>query len=354
MNDLPRTKLRSAGEFFRTEPHVTRLVAITFVWLAFLAITRFDRFYSLLNFQTMAAQFPEYGLMSLGIMLCMITGGIDLSLVGIANLTGILMAHVLLALTGESGELPAMAIPAVFALGAVVGLSLGFFNSVLITRFNISPILATLGAGELFKGISMAMTNGAAVSRFSSEYALTVNNRIFGDLIPVQTLVFVGAVFFIWVLLTRTTYGPKLYLLGTNPVAARFSGLKTRNLLTKTYVLSGLFAGVAGMVMLGNYNSARADYGAVYTLQSIMIVILGGVSPFGGKGRISGVVLAIVLVQLLQTGINRFPVINSFFIFLLWGSALLLVMVLDVFSDRNGKQKKKKQNSGEVAATDGG
>jgi simple sugar transport system permease protein len=349
MKEFAKKKMHSATDWFRRESHVTRLVVIMLVWLLFLAVTRFDRFYSLLNFQTMAAQFPEYGLMSLGIMLCMITGGIDLSLVGIANLTAILMAYLLLALTGESGELPAFAVPAVFALGAVVGLSLGFFNSVLITRFNISPILATLGAGELFRGISMAMTNGAAVSRFSSEYALSVNNRILGNLIPVQTLVFVGVVFFIWLLLKKTTYGPKLYLLGTNPVAARFSGLKTKNLLTKTYALSGLFAGIAGMVMLGNYNSARADYGTVYTLQSIMIVILGGVSPFGGKGRISGVVLAIVLVQLLQTGINRFPAINSFFIFLLWGSALLLVMVLNVFSDTNGKKRRKKPASANAA-----
>lgn len=343
MKEFAKSKLQSASEFLRLDAHVTRLLAITLVWLLFLAMTRFGRFYSLLNFQTMAAQFPEYGLMSLGIMLCMITGGIDLSLVGIANLTGILMAYVLLALTGDNGQLPTLAVPAVFVLGAMVGLTLGYFNSILITKFNILPILATLGAGELFRGIAMALTNGVAVSRFSSDYALTINNRIFGDLIPVQTLVFAGAVFVVWVLLTRTTYGTKIYMLGTNPVAARFSGLKTNNLLTKTYVLSGLFAGVAGMVMLGNYNSARADYGAVYTLQSIMIVILGGVNPFGGEGRISGVVLAIILVQLLQTGINRFPAINSFFIFLLWGSALLLVMVLNFFSNPYGKQKTKKQ-----------
>lgn len=347
MMAFTKGRIRSMTGFFEREPHVTRLIAIILIWLLFLAITRFDRFYSLLNFQTMAAQFPEYGLMSIGIMLCMITGGIDLSLVGIANLTSILMAYVLLALTGEAGELPPLAVPAVFALGAVVGLSLGFFNSILITRFKISPILATLGAGELFRGISMAMTNGAAVSRFSSEYALTINNRILGNMVPVQTLVFVGVVLFVWLLLKRTTYGPKLYLLGTNPTAARFSGLKTNSLLTKTYILSGLFAGIAGMIMLGNYNSARADYGAVYTLQSIMIVILGGVSPFGGKGRISGVVLAIILAQLLQTGINRFPAINSFFIFLLWGSALLIVMVLNFFSDAKKARKRRKHATAE-------
>lgn len=337
--------LDSTVDFFKRERHITRLILMIMVWLAFLAITRFDRFYSLLNFQTMAAQFPEFGLMALGILLCMITGGIDLSLVGIANLTAILMAYLLLALTGDSGSLPFYAVPLVILLGIVIGSVLGFFNSVLITRFKIPAILATLGAGELFRGISMAMTGGSAVSRFSADFAATMNSRVLGGLIPVQTIIFAIGALLVWVLLSRTTFGPKLYMLGTNPIAARFSGLNTQALLTKTYVLSGMFAGVAGIVMLGNYNSARADYGAVYTLQSIMIVILGGANPYGGKGRLSGVVLAVILVQLLQTGIRRFPAINSFFIFLLWGSALLLVMVLNVYatSDRQVRRKMRLQ-----------
>lgn len=333
--------------YFARNRHITRVGVMIVVWLVFLAITRFDRFYSLLNFQTMAAQFPEYGLMALGIMLCMITGGIDLSLVGIANLTGILMAYLLLALTGETGSLPTYAIPLVFFLGIAIGSTLGFFNSVLITRFKIPAILATLGAGELFRGISMAMTNGAAVSRFSADYAMTVNSRVLGGLVPVQTIVFAVGVLLVWVLLSRTTFGPKLYMLGANPVAARFSGLNTRSLLTKTYMLSGMFAGLAAVVMLANYNSARADYGTVYTLQSIMIVILGGVNPYGGEGRLSGVVLAVILAQLLQTGIRRFVAINSFFIFLLWGSALLLVMVMNVYAtrDRHIRKKMRLQNN---------
>lgn len=182
---LPRS-VRSFSGPLRDDPHITRLIAITLGWLIFLALTRFDRFYSLINFQTMAAQFPEYGLMALGVMLCMITGGIDLSIVGNANLTGILMAYALLAPTEESGALPWFGVPTVLVGGAVIGAVLGYFNSVLINRFNISPILATLGAGELFRGISMALTNGAAVSRFSAQYAMAVNNRVLGNMVPVQ------------------------------------------------------------------------------------------------------------------------------------------------------------------------
>ena len=94
-------------------------------------------------------------------------------------------------------------------------------------------------------------------------------------------------------------------------------------------------AALGGMVMLANYNSARADYGTVYTLQCVLIVVLGGVNPNGGSGKVSGVVLAICLLQMLQTGINRFPQISSYYISLIWGGVLILVMVLNYFTEHN-------------------
>jgi simple sugar transport system permease protein len=341
--DKPAARpLEWMNTLFRKDQHISRLIVMIAGWLLLLAVTRFGRFYSLLNFQTMAAQFPEYGIMALGVMICMITGGIDLSMVGMANLTTIFMAYLLLALTGADGGLPGYAIPLVLILAVGIGSVLGLFNGILITKFRIPPILATLGSGELFIGISLAVTNGAAVSKFSRTYAQTINNRIIFDFLPVQLLFFVIMAVIIWFFLTKTVFGTKLYMLGTSPTAARFSGLNTNQLLIKTYMLSGICAALGGMIMMANYNSARADYGSVYTLQSILIVILGGVNPLGGKGKISGVILAVILLQLLQTGINRFPAISSYYIFLLWGGVLILVMVLNFFTENNNRLKIKK------------
>lgn len=309
-----------------------RLIIMIVAWMIFMAITRFRKFYTLINFQTMAAQFPEFGLMSLGIMLTMITGGIDLSVVGTANLTSILMAFLLINLTTASGGLPVYAIPLVFVLALLLGATFGFFNGILVSKFHIPPILATMGSGELFTGICMAITNGNAISKFSRTYANTINNRIF-SLIPVQLVIFSIMAVIIWFLLSKTAYGSKLYLLGTSETVARFSGLKTNRLLIKTYVLSGICAALGGMIMLANYNSARADYGTVYTLQCVLIVVLGGVNPVGGRGKISGVVLAIILLRLLETGLNRFPKISSYYISLIWGGVLILVMVLNYFTE---------------------
>ncbi|MCL2683840.1 MAG: ABC transporter permease, partial [Synergistaceae bacterium] len=162
--------------------------------------------------------------------------------------------------------------------------------------------------------------------------AQTAAGKLFG-IIPTQLVFFVAMAMILQFLLTCTTYGTKIYMLGTNLTVARFSGLNTSSLLVKTYVLSGICAAIGGLVMLANYNSARADYGVVYTLQCILIVVLGGVSPTGGKGKLGGVVLAICVLQMLSSGLNRFPQISSFYIPLIWGGVLLLVMVLNYFTE---------------------
>lgn len=336
-------KKQAAGgllDLYAHNRHIFRLVIVMLVWMVFMALTKFSKFYTLINFQTMTSQFPEFGLMALGVMLCMITGGIDLSAVGIANLSAILMGFLLKAIVREDGGLPFYAIPLVFVLGMALGAVMGTFNGILVSKVHIPPILATLGTSELFTGIAIVITNGNAVSKLPVEYALTINSKL-GGLVPVQLLIFIAAAFFLWALLSRTTYGTKIYMLGTNPEAARFSGLKNDRLLIKTYMLSGVCAALGGLIMLANYNSARANYGAVYVLQCVLIVVLGGVSPLGGRGRISGVVLAIFLLRMLETGINRFPQISSYYISLIWGSVLLLVMVLDYFTERRFSAKRR-------------
>lgn len=316
----------------RGDVHIVRLIALAVLWLAFMAIFKFGKFFTAISFQTMGEQFPEFGLMALGVMLCMITGGIDLSVVGVANFAAITAGLLLKALAAE-GDLPGYGIPLAILAGIAIGAAAGAFNGLLVSKIKIPPILATLGSYELFNGIAIVLTKGKAVSKIPMAYSDLVAGKIFGAL-PVQLVIFVVVAAFVGFLLSRTTYGPKLYMLGTSERAARFSGLKNDRLLIKTYTLSGICAALGGLVMLANYNSARAEYGAVYTLQCVLIVVLGGVSPTGGKGKLSGVLLAILVLQILSSGLNRFPEINSFFIPLIWGGVLLMVMVLDYFTEK--------------------
>ena len=132
-----KNPIQQFQQMYRNDRHLWRLIFMIAIWMLFMAITRFSRFYTMINFQTMAAQFPEFGLMSLGVMLCMITGGIDLSVVGVANLTSILMAFILINLTTASGALPAYAMPLVFILAIILGAAFGLFNGLLVSKFHI-------------------------------------------------------------------------------------------------------------------------------------------------------------------------------------------------------------------------
>ncbi|HHU48090.1 MAG TPA: ABC transporter permease [Clostridiales bacterium] len=324
------TNKRSIASIVR-DTHIRRLLALMILWMIFMAIFRFDKFYTLINFQTMAAQFPEFGLMALGVLLCMISGGIDLSVVGVANFTAIACGQ-LMKVIAEGAGLNGAGILLVMLIGVVIGTAAGIFNGFLVSKIKIPPILATLGSYELFRGIAIVLTKGKAVSELPIKYAETIAGKLFG-MIPVQLIFFIAVVLFLSFLLNRTTYGTKLYMLGTNETASVFSGHNTDRVLITTYMLSGICAALGGLIMLANYNSARADYGTVYTLQCVLIVVLGGTNPMGGKGRISGTVLAICVLQMISAGLNRFPQISSFYIPLFWGGVLLLVMVWDTVTE---------------------
>jgi len=321
-------KKRGVAARLRNDIHLTRLLGLMAVWMILMAVLRFDKFYTLINFQTMAAQFPEFGLMALGIMLCMITGGIDLSVVGIANCASIAAGMLLKQMVSDGSTLTGAGIAVVMLFGIALGAVAGAFNGLLVSKIKIPPILATLGSYELFTGIAIILTKGKAIGGLPIDYAETVAGKLFG-LIPVQLIFFAAMALLLSFLLNRTTYGVRLYMLGTNSVAAKFSGLRIDALLIKTYTLSGVCAALGGLMMLANYNSARADYGTVYTLQCVLIAVLGGVDPAGGKGRISGTVLAVCVLQMLSSGLNRFPEISSFYIPLIWGGVLLIIMVMN-------------------------
>lgn len=321
-------KLKKA---IKNNQHIVRLLIIMALWLILMAIMQFKKFYTFLNFQTMASQFPEFGLMSLGVMLCMITGGIDLSCVGVANITSILSAMLMTKIAGDSGILSAGWHPLIFLFVIALGMLCGAFSGFLVAYVRIPPILATLGVNELLVGLCIAITGGTAYSSFPKQMTAALAANIWG-IVPIRLVVFIVIATVIWFMLDKTTYGIKLHLLGSSEKVAFYSGINTRRVLMRTYITSGICSSLGGLMMLASYGSARGDYGSQYTLQTILIVVLGGVIPSGGKGRLSGVILAILVLKMLESGINRFRNVSSYYISLIWGGVLILAMVLNYFT----------------------
>jgi simple sugar transport system permease protein len=130
----------------------------------------------------------------------------------------------------------------------------------------------------------------------------------------------------------------KLYLIGTNSKAAFFAGIENRVILIKTYMISGLLSSLAGLIMMARTNSAKADYGAAYTLQCVLIAVLGGVDPKGGMGTIRGVTLAVLVLQLLSSGLNMFERISNFYRDVIWGGVLILALIVNWFITKHNEK----------------
>jgi simple sugar transport system permease protein len=157
------------------------------------------------------------------------------------------------------------------------------------------------------------------------------NSTILG--IPTPLVVFVLLAVATSLVLTRTSFGVKLRMYGANPLAARFAAMDIDGMLIRVYVASGALAAIAGMVVMSRANSAKADYGSSYLLLAVLIAVLGGVNPYGGYGKIIGVVLAVLSMQFLSSGLNMIGVSN-FARELIWGSLLIFVMIVNTRAAR--------------------
>ncbi|WP_051259177.1 ABC transporter permease [Schaalia suimastitidis] len=324
------TKPNVISAFLARDPWSARLFLVLIGLLAFFAVVRPGPFFSVRTWTSMAIQFPEFGLMALGVMVTMFTAGIDLSVVAIANVTSICTALLLRSFIAADVTGGSILLAVLIALGTalLVGVICGAINGLLIAKLKIPPILATLGTLELFGGIAIVLTGGKPVSGLPEAFGTVFAARLFGT-IPVALLIFIVCALGAGAILALTGFGKKILMLGTNETAARFSGMQISSLLIRTYVMSGVLAALAGIVMLANYNSAKADYGTSYTLLTVLIVVLGGVNPNGGKGRLLGVILSILMLQVLSSGLNMFPDISNFYRPLIWGGVLLFVITVN-------------------------
>ncbi len=317
-----------------------RLAVIAVAVFALMAVLAPDRFLSAQNLTSMAFQFPEFAILALAVMIAMLTGGIDLSVVGIANLSAVIAATVM-AGVGVEGD-GTLLVAAAFGLALVVGLFAGLFNGVLVATFGLPPILATLGSGLIFTGLAIAMTGGSAVMGMPPALAWLGNGRVLG--VPVPLIVFVVlAAGLAWVL-RRTSFGLKTIMYGANPLAARFAAVDVGRTLIKVYVLCGGLSAIAGLIVMSRANSAKADYGSSYLLLAVLIAVLGGVNPYGGYGRVIGVVLAVLSMQFLSSGLNMLQVSN-FARELIWGALLIGVMLLNVLTARRAAAKSARRSA---------
>jgi simple sugar transport system permease protein len=310
------------------------------VVLLIMSVLNPTRFVKFDNFQSMAFQMPELGILSLAMMITILSGGLNLAIIATANLSGIITALILINyVSPEMGSFGVAGVIIVaIAAGFAVSIMAGLANGLLIARVGVSPILATLGMMTFINGLTIVITRGYTLSGFPEAIAFIGNGVIAG--IPMPMLVFIVCALIISLILNRMALGFNIYMIGSNWIASLFSGVNNTAILMKTYLISGVLSGVAGLIMISRFNSAKAGYGAAYLLITILAAVLGGTDAYGGFGKVSGLVLALVILQFISSGLNLIGV-SAFFTLSIWGFIMLLVMAANFFSQRHQLAAKK-------------
>ena len=324
------------------DTHILTIVGLMLLVAIIMLLLNPDGFFSGRNLRSMIFQFPEYGILSLGMMACMIAGGIDLSLVGIMNLSGVLAALIVKNLVlVEDGVVanPGMVIPAILlavVVAIVTGAACGAFNGFIIGYFGLPAMLVTLCGLQLYTGLAYGITGGPAVKGMCDAFKDIANGSIGG--IPYVLFIFIAVVLVVVFIMKYTVFGHEIYFLGSNAKAAMYSGINTLKVTILTYMFSGILGGISGILITSHLNSGKSTNGSTFTLLSLLIVVLGGVHPDGGKGRVAGVVLAVLLLQMIANSFSLMHISENAKNFAN-GCLLIAALVLSVVLQRRAEKK---------------
>jgi rhamnose transport system permease protein len=274
------------------------------------------------NFSNLLAALMEVAIMAMPMTLIVILAEIDLSVESMAGL-----ASAVLGFLWAAGVPLTVAIPVVLLIGAAGGL----LNGVLVARGGLPSLVVTLGTLALFRGLALIVLGPRGVSDFPVEFTTLGFGHVPGTLIPWPFVIFLALALVLGIVLHRTWIGRQIYAVGKNAGAARYSGVRVARLRVSLFVLSGVIAALAGVILTSRLSSARADAGQGMTLTVVTVVFLGGVNIFGGSGTIPGVVLAVLTVAVMQNAL-RLASVSVEVQSIALGMLLILSVVIPTFA----------------------
>lgn len=279
--------------------------------------------------------FIEKAIIALPMMFIILCGDIDVSVGSILALSSLAMGAASQAGVQTAG---------LVLIGLVVGLLAGMLNGWLITRFEIPAIAVTIGTQSLFRGISQAVLGDQAYTKYPESFAYFGQGYIPGTKIPFELVLFLFLALLTGILLHRTTFGRKIYALGRNPVAARFTGIPVNRLRFIIFSWAGLFSGLAAILLTSRIGSTRPNIATGIELDAITSVVLGGVAITGGFGGIFGVVVANFLLGYLKFGMGLINIPGRV-MNLVTGSLLIIAVVIPEIVKRFDQRTNKRRIS---------
>jgi inner membrane ABC transporter permease protein ydeZ len=275
-------------------------------------------------------------IISLFVTFVMITGGIDIQAGSLVGLTSIVL--------GVSWQDYGINIWLAAFLGIVVSALCGALSGFFVAYCNVQPMVVTLGGSFLYSGFALLVSNVSAtesykgISGFPESFTQLSKYR-FGGVLPLQVLIFLVLAIIAFLLLNKTIYGRKIFLIGVNKNAAQYSGINTRLITLSTYVLSAISASIAGIILTSYLGTAKSDIGATLTLPIITAVVLGGTLSTGGKGSVIGTALAAIIIGVLKFGLPLSFKVPQQYLDIPVGALLLIVVIVRAIMSSPGFKK---------------
>jgi rhamnose transport system permease protein len=290
------------------------LIAGLLVVLAVVGQALSPQFLTADSFTTGSLDYVEYALMAMPLALVIVAAEIDLSVASVLGLSSAVMGEL------WNAGLP---IEGIFVICLLLGAVCGAVNGLLVTRLGLPSLAVTIGTLALFRGLAFVVIGDSSVTDFPPVWTDRAFGNFAGTLVPNAVVLFAVIAIAFAVLLHATPFGRSIYAIGANEEAAYFSGIRVKRTKLILFVLSGTVAALAGLVLSLRNSTAAANVGQGYELTAVAAVVLGGVSIFGGRGTIGGVVLALVLLGGIQKAINLNGSIASYWIQIVTGVLLI-------------------------------
>ncbi len=305
-------------------------IGIFIILLIIVVSLRSPYFLAVDNFKDILMDIAILSMVAIGETMVILTRSIDLSVASSLALSGMIVG---MTISSHQGIPPAVAL----LMGIGVGAVLGSLNGLLVTKGRIPPIIATLGTLSIYRGLVFAICGGAWVDahEMPRSFVYLSKNTLLGIPNLVLIAVIVAVIFYYFLNHTRT--GREVYAVGSNPEAARVVGIGVDRILFLVYLLSGILAGMAGVLWISRYASAQSDTAAGFELQAIAAAVVGGVNIFGGSGTIPGVLLGSLLLGIIVNALNLVR-ISPFWKLAVQGLIILLAVVSDALMSRRLQQ----------------
>ncbi len=275
------------------------------------------RFLTISNVLNVLTQVSVNAILAIGMSFVIITGGIDLSVGSVLAITGAVVAT----FAKSGGNI----LPGVIA-AIIIGAAIGLVNGILVSKGKVQAFIVTLATMTIFRGVTYVYTNGNPISGLGDNISFIGNSSILGVPLPIFFIIIVLLI--AWYALNQTRLGRYIYALGGNEDSARLSGINTDKIKTLVYVISGITAAIAGIIVTSRIGSASPNAGTGFELDAIAAVVLGGTSLAGGEGKVTGTIIGALIIGVLNNGLNLMGV-NPFYQAIAKGLVILLAVLLD-------------------------